>query len=95
MCVLMDTNGNTCGSCGWPVDAECGCEEVTCCLRCGHPIERHHQLCRERTPASPFCWAEELEEDTLEIQGGLRIRPGSSQGAPLVPYGGWDPYNLD
>ena len=30
----------------------------------------------------------------MEIQGGLRIRPGSSQGAPLIPYDGWDPYKL-
>ena len=48
------------------------------CLRCGRPVNEPRQLCPERTPASPFCWAADLRTGELEIQPGLRLRPGDN-----------------
>ena len=84
----METNGEKCSRCSWPVDAECNCPEVTSCARCGREIAHERQLCHARTPASPFCWAEEPEGDTLEIQPGLQIRPGSAPAVPLRDFEG-------
>lgn len=44
------------------------------CLRCGRPVTKARQVCRERTPASVFCWEEQLQPGEIEIQPGLRMR---------------------
>ncbi len=58
------------------------CDAPATCLRCHRPVLAERQVCPERTPASVFCWTEGLESGELEIQPGLRLRPGGS-GVPL------------
>ncbi len=61
------------------------------CSRCGRPVMREYQLCRDRTPASPFCSPSVAGADeSLEIEPGLNLRPGSAVAAPLLDYE--DPY---
>ncbi len=60
------------------------------CERCGRLVRDPHQLCAKRTPASPFCWASD-DERALEIQPGLKLRPGGGGEHPGLepdgPYG--------
>lgn len=60
------------------------------CGRCGRRVVTQDQLCTRRTPASPFCWAED-DARSVEIQPGLRLRPGATLGHPLLRVD--DPYS--
>jgi len=58
------------------IDATAG--DGLTCSRCYLPVNSERQLCKARTPASPFCWTEQLQKGELEIQPGLRLRPGDN-----------------
>ena len=59
------------------------------CCRCGRAVTKPQQVCRERTPASVFCWEEQLQPGELEIQPGLRMRAGDYPPLLQLPE---DPY---
>lgn len=61
----------------------------TICRRCGRSVLDDRQLCGERTPASPYCWTQQLQENELEVPGGLRLRGGNYPPLAQLPD---DPY---
>ncbi len=64
------------------------------CARCGQEYQPH-RMCPRRTAAGGiYCWPEGSHPDTLQLEPGLGLRPGSAPAAPLLDIGK-DPYTED